>query len=50
LIKLLKDLDQGVADQVSLLKMLVIKKEEADQSYNRLRGSLNNGHMDQADR
>ena len=35
--KHMRDLDTGIADKVSLMKMLVIKCDEADQNFNRLR-------------
>lgn len=41
--KYLRDLDVGTADQVALLKLLVLKCDEADLSYNRLRNVINNG-------
>jgi hypothetical protein len=48
--KHLRDLDSGVADKISLLKMLVIKSDEADQNFNRLRQSIGLGQLDAADR
>jgi hypothetical protein len=39
----LRDLDNGIAEKVSLLKMLVMKCDEADQNYNRLRNAINVG-------
>jgi hypothetical protein len=48
--KHLRDLDSGVADKISLLKMLVIKSDEADQNFNRLRSSINHGQLEAADR
>lgn len=39
----LRDLDNGIAEKVSLLKMLVMKFDEADQNYNRLRNAINVG-------
>jgi hypothetical protein len=39
----LRELDTGIADKISLLKMLVIKCDEADQSFNRLRFAISNG-------
>ena len=46
----LKDLDKGLGDKMSLMKMLVIKCDEADQNFNRLRSAINFGEMDSADR
>jgi len=46
----LKDLDQGIGNKISLLKMLVIKCDEADQNYNRLRNAINFGELENADR
>ena len=48
--RLIHNLDQGLADQTQLLKMLVIKNENADTNFNRLRSSINNGQADQIDR
>jgi hypothetical protein len=45
-----KDLDKGIGDKMSLLKMLVIKCDEADQNFNRLRSAINYGEMDSVDR
>lgn len=46
----LKELDKGIGDKMSLLKMLVIKCDEADQNFNRLRSAINFGEMDSVDR
>ena len=46
----LKELDKGIGDKMSLLKMLVIKSDEADQNFNRLRSAINFGEMDSVDR
>ena len=46
----LKDLDRGIGDKMSLLKMLVIKCDEADQNFNRLRNAINFGEIESADR
>lgn len=46
----LKDLDRGIGDKMSLLKMLVIKCDEADQNFNRLRNAINYGEIESADR
>lgn len=46
----LKDLDKGIGDKLSLLKMLVIKCDEADQNFNRLRSAINFGELESADR
>ena len=46
----LKELDKGIGDKMSLLKMLVIKCDEADQNFNRLRQAVNYGEMDSVDR
>lgn len=46
----MKELDKGIGDKVSLLKMLVIKCDEADQNFNRLRSAINFGEMDSVDR
>lgn len=46
----LKDLDRGIGDKMSLLKMLVIKCDEADQNFNRLRSAINFGEIESADR
>ena len=47
---IVKELDQGIGDKISLLKMLVIKCDEAEQNYNRLRNAINFGELDNADR
>jgi hypothetical protein len=39
----LRDLDSGISDKQSLLKTLVIKSDEADQNYNRLRNCIHAG-------
>lgn len=41
--KYLRELDVGTADQVALLKLLVLKCDEADLTFNRLRHVINNG-------
>ena len=46
----LKDLDSGIGDKISLLKMLVIKCDEADANFNRLRNSINYGETENAER
>ena len=46
----LKELDGGIGDKMSLLKMLVIKCDEADQNFNRLRSAISFGEMESADR
>ena len=46
----LRDLDKGIADKQSLIKMMVLKSDEADQNYNRLRNCIDNGQLDQADK
>jgi hypothetical protein len=46
----LRDLDSGISNKQSLLKMLVIKSDEADQNYNRLRNCINAGQLDAVDR
>lgn len=46
----LKELDNGIGEKSSLLKMLVIKCDEADQNYNRLRNYINFGELENADR
>ena len=48
--KLVRDLDNGIADKISLMKMLVIKGDEADRNFNRLRSCLNDGTADAVDR
>lgn len=46
----LKDLDTGIGDKVSLMKMLVIRCDEADQSFNRLRNAIHYGETESAER
>ena len=46
----LKDLDNGVGEKMSLLKMLIMKCDENDQNYNRLRNCIISGEMETADK
>ena len=46
----LKDLDQGFGEKLSLLKMLILKCDENDQNYNRLRNCIISGEMETADK
>ena len=46
---MLRDLDTGVGSLVSLMKMLVIKHDEADQNYNRLRNCVRNGEISRSE-
>jgi hypothetical protein len=39
----LRDLDSGIADRTSLLKMLVIRCDETDQNFTSLKHALNHG-------
>lgn len=48
--KQLRDLDSGIADRTSLLKMLVIRCDEADQQFNRVKHGLNHGQLDTVER
>ena len=46
----LKDLDNGFGEKMSLLKMLIMKCDENDQNYNRLRNCIIAGEMETADK
>lgn len=47
---ILKELDSGINDKVSLLRMLVIKFDESDRKMNQLRQCIDHGENAQADR
>ena len=46
----MRDLDSGIADRTSLLKMLVIRSDETDQNFNKLKSALNHGQLESVDR
>lgn len=46
----LKEIDDGFGDKLTLLKMLVMRCDEADQNYNRLRNCINHGEVSNADK
>ena len=46
----LKDLDNGLGEKMSLLKMLIMKCDDNDQNYNRLRNCIVSGEMETADK
>ena len=46
----LKDLDTGFGEKMSLMKMLILRSDENDQNYNRLRNCLIAGEMQTADK
>ena len=46
----LKDIDMGFGDKMTLMKMLVMRCDEADQNYNRLRNCINHGEVANADK
>lgn len=46
----LKEIDDGFGDKHTLLKMLVLRCDEADQNYNRLRNCINHGEVANADK
>ena len=46
----LKDLDTGFGEKMSLMKMLVMRCDENDQNYNRLRHCIMSGEMETADK
>ena len=48
--KLLRDLDNGVAEKITLMQMLVHKCDETDSSISRLQNAINNGSMDTVER
>jgi uncharacterized protein YbaP (TraB family) len=47
---ILQQLDAGVNDKLQLLKMLVIRGDEADQKFKRLRAAFANGEVEMVDR
>ena len=46
----LKDLDHGFGEKLSLMKMLIMRCDENDQNYNRLRNCIISGEMETADK
>lgn len=46
----LQDLDQGFGDKLTLLKMLVMRCDEAEANYMRLRNCINHGEVANADK
>jgi hypothetical protein len=48
--ELLKELDSGIHDKVSLLKMLIIKCGEADSNYKKIRQYLIKGDINNAEK
>ncbi len=48
--ELLKEIDSGIHDKVSLIKMLIIKCGEADQNYKKIRQNLSKGDLNSADK
>ena len=46
----LKDLDTGFGEKMSLFKMLIMRSDENDQNYNRLRNCIISGEMETADK
>jgi len=46
----LKDLDTGFGEKMSLMKMLIMRCDENDQNYNRLRHCIMSGEMETADK
>lgn len=46
----LKDLDNGFGEKMSLMKMLIMRCDENDQNYNRLRNCIISGEMETADK
>jgi len=46
----LKDLDNGFGEKMSLLKMLIMRFDENNQNYNRLRKCIISGEMETADK
>ena len=47
---ILQQLDSGINDKLQLMKMLVIRGDEADAKFKRLRGAYNNGEVEVIDR
>jgi hypothetical protein len=48
--EILKELDGGIHDKVSLIKMLIIKCSEADGNYKKIRQALNKGEPNVVDK
>ena len=48
--ELLKELDSGIHDKISLIKMLIIKCSEADNNYKKIKTAINHGEVNNADK
>ena len=48
--ELLKELNSGIHDKVTLLKMLILKCGEADGNYKKIKQSLNKGDVNVAEK
>lgn len=48
--ELLKELDSGIHDKISLIKMLIIKCSEADSNYKKIKFAINKGEVNNADK
>jgi hypothetical protein len=48
--ELLRDLDEGIHDKVSLLKILILKCTEADSNYKKIRVCFNKGDINTAEK
>jgi hypothetical protein len=48
--ELLKDLDNGISDKVNLLKMILLKCGDASSNYKKVRGLMNKGDINSAEK
>lgn len=48
--EMLKELDTGIHDKLSLIKMLIIKCSDADSAYKKIKQALNKGDVNQAEK
>lgn len=48
--EILKELDSGIHDKLSLIKMLIIKCSEADSNYKKIKIAINKGDPSNAEK
>lgn len=48
--EILKELDSGIHDKISLIKMLIIKCSEADSNYKKIKLAINKGEVNTAEK
>eukprot|EP00347_Sterkiella_histriomuscorum_P023285 403335232 len=48
--EILKELDGGIHDKISLIKMLIIKCSEADSNYKKIKQAINKGEVNSAEK